>query len=111
MKIFPSKNTKNNVNRKRYLERNEKFKDFQPGNLVVIDIEKDIFSNRKFKLRKVLNTEKGFSYIDCGKPRIQSSDTFYAGNMGIYLGRYDGSAVVMFEKTLYSIPIFWLKKV
>ena len=110
MEKFNTKKKKNKHNMRRYLERNEEFNNFQIGNLVEIDFENGLFQKR-IRLRKVLKTEEGFRYIDCGKPKIESWEMFGAGIVGIFLGRYDGFVVAMFEANLYSVPVTCLKKI
>lgn len=102
----------NNVNAARFRERNKTFALFACGNLVQINTNSQYSS--VCKLRPVTKNDKGkFTYRD--RATFPRSEGFYKwcnnGKIGLFLGRYDGNAVLLIDEGLYACPVACIKKV
>lgn len=102
----------NNVNSARFRERNKKFALFASGNLVQIDLNSQY--STVCKLRPVTKNDKGkFTYLE--RATFPRSEGFYKwfnnGQIGLFLGRYDGNAVLLIDEGLYACPVACIKKV
>lgn len=103
---------RNNVNSARFRERNKKFALFASGNLVQIDTNSQYSS--VCKLRPVTKNDKGkFTYLE--RATFPRSEGFYKwfnnGQIGLFLGRHDGYAVLLIDEGLYACPVACIKKV
>jgi hypothetical protein len=103
---------------RRYRERNKLFAEYKEGDLV--ELITDVATGSKIKVRAVSRNDEGkFCYrdkrINWYKMQVSGSGTFYTtfsvGKIGLYLGRYDGAAVVLLDEGLYHVPIRNIKKV
>ena len=102
----------NNVNAARFRERNKKFALFASGNLVQIDLNSEY--STVCKLRPVTKNDKGkFTYTN--RATFPRGEGFYKwcnnGQIGLFLGRYDGYAVLLINEGLYACPVACIKKV
>ena len=101
-----------NVNAAQFRKRNKKFALFASGNLVQIDL-KETYSSIT-RLRPVTKNDKGkFTYRDrISFPRSQELYKWFGnGQIGLFLGRYDGNAVLLIDEALYACPVAYIKKV
>ncbi len=105
----------NQINARRYRDRSKIFANFQIGDLVKISPNGYLNS---IKGRPVARNEKNkFRYVDRkkrlarGRYSITKWEIFRSGTVGLYLGRYDGGAVLLIGEGLYKIGIDYIKKV
>lgn len=103
---------------RRYRERNKLFAEFKEGEL--IELVGDPALGNKVKLRAISRNEDGkFCYRDKRlnwyRVQVIGAVNFYTvfpvGKIGLYLGRYDGGAVVLIDEGLYHVPIVNVKKI
>lgn len=100
----------NRINQYRYRDRNKLFADFRSGNL--IEIAPGISSY--LKVRSVTKNDNGkFAYTQRATfPRnLDYYTSLKKGQIGLYIGRYDGNAVVLINEGLYACPVACIKKV
>lgn len=103
-----SKRVSNRINSLRYRDRNKLFAKMREGDLV--QINRDGYSiharpitrsnDNKFVYNLSVSKRMEFNYV-----RILS------GQVGLYVGRYDGGAVLLIKEGLYRIPVEYIKKV
>lgn len=102
----------NNVRSARYKERNKLFVNFRSGDLVQINLNTQWATG--LKLRSLKKNDKGkFTYRDRTTfPRSDYFDTWFNhGQIALYIGRYDGNAVLLINEALYACPVDCIKKV
>ena len=102
----------NNVNSAKFRERNKKFALFASGNLVQIDLNYEY--STVCKLRPVTKNDKGkFTYRDrITFPRSEGLYKWFSnGQIGLFIGRYDGYAVLLIDEGLYACNVSCIKKV
>ena len=95
----------NNIAKRKYLDRNKLFLNFRSGDLVEINLN-DVSGRSFCKLRTITKNDKGsFTYHDSYR------ETFNSGQIGLFLGRYAGEAVVLLNEGMYAINVACIKKV
>lgn len=102
----------NRINQARYRERNKLFADLKSGDLIQISVN-TAYTN-KIKVRAITKNNKGkFAYSQRSTfPRNLDFYTWINNDqIGLYLGRYDGNAVVLINEGLYACPVACIKKV
>ena len=104
----------NRINSLRYRDRNKLFANIREGELVQINREDYSINarpitrsnNNKFVYRDKLATNMSVSKrMEFNYVRIPS------GEVGLYIGRHDGGAVLLIREGLYRIPVEYIKKV
>jgi hypothetical protein len=105
-----SRRVRNNIAQKRYRDRNKLFVDFGSGDLVQINLY-EVSGRSVYKLRTITKNDKGsFTYRD----KLDYSNiytTFNSGQIGLFLGRYAGEAVLLLNEGMYAINVACIKKV
>lgn len=105
----------NQINARRYRDRSKIFSNFQIGDLVKISRDgnsikgRPVARNEKNKFRYMYGYKKQVTGLT-GVP-ITKWEIFRSGTVGLYLGRYDGGAVLLIGEGLYKIGIEYIKKV
>jgi len=103
---------------RRHRERNKLFAVYKEGDL--IQLIGDPALGNKIKLRAISKNEEGkFCYrdkrINWYRLQVIGGGNFYTvfsiGKIGLYLGRYDGGAVVLIDECFYHVPINNVKKI
>lgn len=100
------------INQARYRDRNKLFANFKSGDLIRISL--DTSYTNKCKARSITKNNKGkFAYSQAATfPRKQDFCTWVSNDqVGLYLGRYDGYAVVLINEGLCAIAVDSIKKV
>jgi hypothetical protein len=111
-----SRRVRNNIAQKRYRDRNKLFVDFGSGDLVQINLY-EVSGRSVCKLRTITKNDKGsFTYRDkldyiWSKNLSNIYTTFNSGQIGLFLGRYAGEAVVLLNEGMYAINVACIKKV
>jgi hypothetical protein len=109
-----SSRVRNNAAQARYRDRNKLFADFRSGDLIKITLNKEYSSI--CKLRPITKNDKDkFTYRDKFDYKSTRADNLYTifndGQIGLYVGRYDGAAVLLINEGLYSCAVACIKKV
>lgn len=99
-----SKRIRNNVNSARYRDRNKMFANYNIGALIKISPENPLAY--AISLRPVSKNNKDkFVYTN-------DTYTFFdRDQVALYVGRYDGRAVLLVDEGLYACPIEHLNKI
>lgn len=106
----------NNIAKRKYLDRNKLFLNFRSGDLVQINLY-EVSGRSVYKLRTITKNDKGsFTYRDkldyIGSKNLRIIyTTFNNGQIGLFLGRYAGEAVVLLNEGMYAINVACIKKV
>lgn len=105
---------RNNAAQARYRDRNKLFADFRSGDLIKIALNKEYSS--VCKLRPITKNDKNkFTYRDKFDYKWTRTSNLYTifndGQIGLYVGRYDGAAVLLINEGLYACPVACIKKV
>jgi hypothetical protein len=107
---------RNNIAKRRYLDRNKLFANFRSGDLVQINLNA-VSGRTTAGLRTITKNDKGsFTYRDkldyiWSKNLSNIYTTFNSGQIGLFLGRYAGEAVVLLNEGMYAINVACIKKV
>ena len=109
----------NNIAQKRYLNRNKLFANFRSGDLVQINLNAwgSWRTGATTGLRTITKNDKGsFTYRDkldyiWSKNLSNIYITFNSGQIGLFLGRHAGEAVVLLNEGMYAINVACIKKV
>lgn len=105
---------RNNAAQARYRDRNKLFADFRSGDLIKITLNTEYSS--VCKLRSITKNDKDkFTYRDKFDYKWTKTSNLYTifnnGQIGLYVGRYDGAAVLLINEGLYSCAVACIKKV
>jgi hypothetical protein len=106
----------NNIAKRKYLDRNKLFLNFRSGDLVQINFN-EVSGRKSAGLRTITKNDKGsFTYRDkldyiWSKNLSNIYTTFNSGQIGLFLGRYAGEAVVLLNEGMYAINVACIKKV
>lgn len=105
----------NNIAKRKYLDRNKLFLNFRSGDLVEINLssEYSLTYSLTCKLRPIKKNNKGkFTYLDHSTFPIKEGfyKSFNNGQIGLFLGRYDGYAILLINEGLYACAVACIKK-
>lgn len=109
--------SKNYAAVRRYRERNKLFEKLNPGDLVYTSV---IHPPGFIRARAVSKDELG-NYYYCDKgltwfeiQKLNNYENYYRKFtdkiIGLYLGRYDGGAIILIDSSIYRLPVESIRK-